>query len=228
MTAPRVLVGCPTSYRHSHSIRQFIACLNELTYPCFDVLFVDETEGEKFAGYLRNKGYNVVRSSPKSEAKIGRIIENRNIIIDYCIKNNYDFLFFLDTDVIPPKDVIERLVSHNKDIISGVYLANQIINSVPKVLPVLRGLSGYKDFSRPVEMDEIKENRVFEIFGCGFGCCLIKRAVLEKVKLRFNLCLNSSEDFLFCYDARVQHSFRTYADTSVKCIHMAGSGTYNF
>lgn len=228
MVVPRILVGCPTSYRHSHSIKQFIACLKELTYPDFDVLFVDETEGEDFAGYLRSNGYKVIKSSPKSEAKIGRIIENRNIIIDYCIKNNYDFLFFLDTDVIPPKDVIERLVSHDKDIAAGVYLANQVINGIPKVLPVLRGLSEYKNFSRPIEIREIKENKVFEVFGCGFGCCLIKRAVLENVKLRFNLHLNSSEDFIFCYDARVQHGFRTYADTSVKCSHLAGSGIYNF
>lgn len=223
---PRVLIGCPTSYRHKHCIEKFIQALKQLTYPNFDVLFVDETQGEEYADYLRKNNFKVIKNYPQSTAKIGRIIENRNVLISYCINNNYDFMFFLDTDVIPPIDSIEKLIRHNKDITAGIYLANQNINNKVSLLPVLRGLSDYQDYSKIIQLEEIKEDKFFEIFGCGFGCCLIKKQVFEKVKLRFNLHLDSSEDFIFCYDARVKHGFKTFVDTSVKCTHYAASGTH--
>ncbi len=224
---PRVLIGCPTSYRHQHSIKPFIARLKKLTYPNFNVLFVDETEKDGYADYLKKEGYTVIKNYPKSADKIGRIIENRNTLIKKFLEENYDFLLFLDSDVIPPNDVIERLIRHNAAITAGVYAANQLVNNKQKIAPVLRGLTEYKEYSRVIELEEIEGERFFEIFGCGFGCCLIKRAVLEKVSLRYNLHLNSSEDFIFCYDARTKYGFKTFVDTSVKCTHMAGSGTYN-
>ncbi len=227
MVLPKVLIGCPTSSRHERCIKTFIARLGELDYPNFDVLFVDETDSEDYANYLKQQGYTVIKNHPKSTDKIGRIIENRNVLIDYTLKQGYDFLFFLDSDVIPPKYALTKLVQHNKDIVAGVYFANQQLNNVQSILPVLRGLTGYRDFSRPLKPEEVTADGFFEIFGCGFGCCLIKKEVLESVKLRYNPKLNSSEDFIFCYDARVKFGFKTYADTSIKCVHMANSGTYS-
>lgn len=225
-THPKVLIGCPTSWRHWPSIKQFVARLKELSYPNFKVLFADETPTEEYADYLREHGYAVIKNYPKSKDKIGRIIENRNALIKKFIEDDAAFLLFLDSDVIPPKDIIERLAQHNTDITAGVYAANQLINNKQKIAPVLRGLTEYKEYSKVIELEEIKGEKFFEIFGCGFGCCLIKRAVLEKVSLRYNLHLNSSEDFIFCYDARTKHGFKTFVDTSVKCTHMAGSGIY--
>lgn len=224
---PKVLIGCPTSWRHQHSIKQFAARLKELSYPNFKVLFVDETPTGEHADYLKEQGYSVIKNYPQSKDKIGRIVENRNVLIKKFIEGDATFLLFLDSDVIPPKDVIERLTRHNTDITAGVYAANQLINNKQKIAPVLRGLTEYKDYSKVIELEDIKDGRFFEIFGCGFGCCLIKRAVLEKVSLRYNLHLNSSEDFIFCYDARTKYGFRSFVDTSVKCVHVAGSGTYN-
>jgi hypothetical protein len=46
----------------------------------------------------------------------------RNLIAHYAIQNNFDYVLFVDYDMILPKDTLTRLLSYDKDIISGVYI----------------------------------------------------------------------------------------------------------
>ena len=50
-----------------------------------------------------------------------RIVSSRNKLKEYFLKNDYDYLLSLEQDVVSPKDVIERLMKHDKDICSGLY-----------------------------------------------------------------------------------------------------------
>ena len=62
--------------------------------------------------------------------------ENRNWIAAKAINNGCDYLFFVDDDMILPKEALERLLEANKDIIGGVYLTKYEVQApVYKLLP---------------------------------------------------------------------------------------------
>ena len=45
----------------------------------------------------------------------------RNTICRHALEHDFEYVFMLDSDVIPPSDTILRLMSHRQPFISGVY-----------------------------------------------------------------------------------------------------------
>lgn len=224
---PKILVGCPTYDGHSHCISRFTDGLKNLTYKNFDVLFVDNSQNEDYAKKIRESGYEVVRN-PSSKEKIINIVENRNKIIQRAIEKKYDYLFFVDTDVLLPVDAIQKLLSVKQPIASGVYLGGLPIQGETRIAPVLFDFSDKKDYVKIIPLNDVMEEIIFGIAACGFGCCLIEREVLEKVKLRYNEQTKSGEDVLFCADARKNFGYPTFVNTAVKCTHMVLGGDLVF
>ena len=93
---------------------------------------------------------------------------SRNAVCQAALDNGFTWCFFLDSDVVPPRDAILRLMSHRKPLISGVYYRR----SPPEGVPVfMKDGNWYVNYPR---------NRLFEVDVCGAGCLLIHRTVLEK------------------------------------------------
>ncbi|MEM3097458.1 MAG: hypothetical protein QXU32_01895 [Nitrososphaerales archaeon] len=144
----------------------------------------------------------------------------RNVAVEYVIKGGFTWLFFLDDDVIAPPDTVERLISHNKDIISGLYYRR-----IEPIEPVMCKENAGR-------ITKFNPGEVLEVDMVGAGCLLIHRRVFERIpKPWFEWLLDrddipenqrASEDFAFCRKAR-QHGFRIYVDTSIQC-HHAGYG----
>ncbi len=223
----KVLVGCPTYDGQKHCIDRFMHALKKLTYKNFDVLFVDNSETDEFAQRIRKEGYEVIRN-PIAEEKIVRIVSNRNKIIERMLLKKYDCLFFADTDVLLPEDAIENLLIVNQAIVSGVYLSGLKFSEGIKIAPVLYDFSEQEDYVQIVPMNEVMDDKIFEIAACGFGCCLIKREVIEKVKIRYSEKSKGGEDLLFCNDARKNFGYKTVVNTAVKCVHMTPAGDVEF
>ena len=57
-----------------------------------------------------------------------------------------------------------------------------------------------------------------QVHSVGFGCCMLRRNVLEHVKLREYQGGNASEDIFFCIDAHAQ-GFKIFLDTTVWVKH---------
>ena len=145
-----------------------------------------------------------------------QIDEARNFIVD---KMQGDYLFFLDSDVIPPIDAITRLVEHKKDIVCGLYFQKQ-----SPFFPVIFNKSeagGRYDVKMWYE-----KNKLIEVYSAGLGCCLIKREVFEKIGapwFKFTTgwgeVMRESEDHYFFRRAR-EKGYKIYCDTLITCGHM--------
>jgi GT2 family glycosyltransferase len=48
--------------------------------------------------------------------------KSRNLIAEAAIENNCTHVLFLDDDMILPKDVLTRLLAHDKDVVTALYL----------------------------------------------------------------------------------------------------------
>jgi hypothetical protein len=140
-----------------------------------------------------------------------------------------DFLFFLDSDVIPPPDTVLRLMKHDLPIVSGIYCRR----SPPHGLPVM--MKGGK------WIETYPENKLIEVDWVGAGCLLIRRDVLQQLPPQrpgkhwfdWRVDLNGSEglppgllplseDFTLCEHAR-KHGFPVIVDTSIMCRHVGAS-----
>lgn len=148
----------------------------------------------------------------------------RNAACMRALEGGFKWLFFLDSDVIPPRDAILRLMRHNVPVISGVYHRR----SKPVGLPVMiKNGQWYTPYP---------PSTVIEVDFVGAGCLLIRRDVLEQLPpcrpghhwfdwrvdmkgiLPDGECL--SEDFSFNLHCRRALGIPTLVDTGVICKHV--------
>ena len=167
----------------------------------------------------------------KKKGKVELFIPNnysidvsRNLIAKYAEQNGYDYIFWVDSDIIVPKDALIKLLSHNKDVVSGVY-AYKILggkNSVAK-----RFSPDKEDFYEDIQIKEIKEHDgLMKVDGFGFGCVLTKTEVFKNIGYPwFIYTQDMGEDIFFCRKAQ-NAGYELYLDTSVLCGHK-GEVNYN-
>jgi GT2 family glycosyltransferase len=134
----------------------------------------------------------------------------------------YDYLFAVDGDMAFPPDTLERLLSHNKPIVSGLYIQRK---------PGEHILEIYRN-GKNVPLAEIEHSPLVEVDGCGFGCVLVKSEVLRAVgypqfvyKPALDHRFTVSEDTYFCARAK-EHGYGTWADTTIRCEHIGQSSFF--
>lgn len=157
----------------------------------------------------------------------------RNVACMRALEVGASHIFFLDSDVIPPRDAILRLINHNQPIISGLYTRR----SPPAAIPVM--------IKNGAWVTQYKPGSIVEVDLVGAGCLLIKREVLETFPPQreghhwFDWKVNyqggklyppgecMSEDFTFCINAR-KMGYKILVDTSIMCRHVGlAQSTYN-
>ena len=132
----KILVGCPTAEAMKPSLAKYIERVMNLTYENKDFLIVDNSETGDYADYIASFGVDVIKDKYFPELK-DRIVHSRNVLHQKALDGGYDYLLSLEQDVIPPRAVIERLLQHKKDIISGVYYTVYYLNGELKIRPLI-------------------------------------------------------------------------------------------
>ena len=148
----------------------------------------------------------------------------RNLIAHWA--ERYDYLFSVDSDIAFQKDTLTKLLAHDKDMVSGLYIQRK---------PGLHILElygpGLNGGSTNIPYEQIKNVPLVEVVGCGFGCVLIKSQVIRSIGypyFKYHSALDHkdtiSEDVDFCRKAR-DKGFHIFADTTILCDHI-GSSTF--
>lgn len=151
----------------------------------------------------------------------------RNNVVDVALGKNaqgakYDYVFFLDSDVIVPPDAIVRLYDSHFPIISGVYHSKRDCVCAWKEIP--QDDPTYNYYNRYIPLKELK-SRWLDVDVVGSGCILIDTRVFEQIERPYYYWEVMregggavSEDFHFCEKAR-RAGFKIMLDTSVLCGH---------
>ena len=149
----------------------------------------------------------------------------RNLIADWTI-NGFDYLFAVDSDISFPKDTLKKLLAHDVDLVSGLYIQRKPGQHILEVYK-FNDHGGVTN----IPYEEIKDRGLVEIASCGFGCVLVKAEVFRAVgypQFVYHSAINHantiSEDVDFCRKALAK-GFTLWADTSVLCNH-TGSWTF--
>lgn len=124
----------------------------------------------------------------------------RQMIKDALKENAITHILFVDTDVIPPPDFIEKMLAHDLDCVSGVYFQNKKPCSRKNKQPYIgKGLEEVGTFS--------------------VGASLIKREVLEKVDYPApDPIYKTDGDTEFCQALR-KAGYKVMQDFDLRCIH---------
>ena len=163
----------------------------------------------------------------------------RNVICQHALMAGAHAVFMYDSDVIPPRDTILRLLAHKQPIVSGMYCRR----SPPWSVPVAQ-----KDFQW---FTNFKMGGTYEVDLVGSGCLLLRREFLIDMAQRFPQDRRrgkiwfdwksdmprrephepfdpnnptilpqeaTSEDFSMCQAAR-KHGYKVLLDTSIQCYH---------
>lgn len=217
MKMPKVLVGCPTSFHKEYCLDKYIAGVKALTYSNHDVLLVDNSKDNKYFNKIKKLGLPVIKG-PWFEGALDRIVTSRNILRQKVLDEGYDYLFSLEQDVLPPGDVLDRMVKHKKKIVSGVYFAhNTMPDGSTPLIPLVYKLIDKKTLTMvPIDEQEFASNEIIEVASAGLGCVLIHKDILKEVKFRYeNKVFDDRFFFIDCY----RKGFKVFCDTSIKCKH---------
>jgi len=156
-----------------------------------------------------------------------------------CLNGGYQFLFFLDSDVLAPKDTIPRLIAHRLPIVSGLYhqrfptWTGITGDYLPCMFNVVAGTDG--KLTKQAIVDYTPGSLVEAAYVPG-GCLLIHRSVFERMNqagikrfFEWTLQVDSdppgsgrSEDFEFCSKAG-SIGFKCFVDTSIIATHETGA-----
>lgn len=163
------------------------------------------------------------------------IYDSRNLLSLTAIENGFDYVMWIDSDMVCPENMLTRLleVSDNSgvDMVTGLYV-NRAIPTEPVLF----------DCVDPPEVDSNQRvqkkvhryfnyprDAIFRVEGCGFGCVLTSVPLLKSVWDRFGPAFApfpwAGEDVAFCWRVK-QLGKVILCDSNVKCGHI-GSFIYH-
>ena len=151
---------------------------------------------------------------------------SRNMVAEYALNHKYDYILWIDSDTIVPKNTLTRLLEADKDIVSGVY-AYKILSGKNVVAKRYNDKEEdtYDDLTikEVAELSKTKERVLVDAIG--FGCVLTKTTIFSRVdKPWFVYSQYMGEDIFFCRKAQEQ-DYEIWLDTAVLCGHV---GTVNY
>lgn len=160
------------------------------------------------------------------EYTVGTIIHDmRHTMAERAIKNDYDYVLWVDSDMTFDSTVLLDLLAHDKDIVTAVCFMRRAPYE-PCIYSKMRlGMS--------LDEDEIEKyldypkDKLFEVEACGFAMVLMKIGVLKHLldtsgHIFFPLKSTNralGEDLSFCIRARRQ-GFRIWADPIPRIGHI--------
>ena len=143
---------------------------------------------------------------------------SRNAIFEQALEHNCTHVLLIDDDMTFPSDALIRMLAHDKDIVSGLYLGRAYPHQ-PIIFTELDE-TGHAFF---IYMeDELPE--LLPIEAAGFGFVLIKTNVIKKMErpwVRLGEIDNTQwcDDIGFFFRAKPL-GVKSFCDTTIRCGHI--------
>ena len=253
----KLLIGSPVRQK-PQILEQFLAGIEDadkegIAVSCY---FVDDNTDPASSHILQNfaRGHDcLVRTSTEllaailsdsyasdeethtwDKSAIEKISRFKDAIIEYAIREAFDYLLFIDSDIVIDRRMIRHLLSRQVEIVSNVFWTQWKPNWEPEPqcfwIPAPEA-QVKRPFSNPMSAEEARQLRkdfftkmrvpgIYPVDGLG-ACTLIHRSALEK-GVRFRTIPNLAmlgEDRHFCIRAGAL-DIRLWMDTVYPAYHI--------
>lgn len=145
------------------------------------------------------------------------IVTARNIIIEQAIEQDCDYILWLDDDMVikPDVNLVERLLSYDKDIIAPLFFS-RAYPFIPMIFK--RKMHGGKFCIYDNIIDYPKG--LLKVDGIGFGCVLTKVECFKKLDKPYFWANDIfGEDLFFCENA-TRNGIEIYCDSTIDVGHI--------
>ena len=139
-------------------------------------------------------------------------------LVQAAKRGKFDYILFFEEDVVAPADGLERLLTDNEDIVSGLLFQRE-----PPYLPLAFRIDPIS--SQPQPVLPIPDNRIIDVDVTGLFFTLIRMSVFESLPAQPFFCTAlGADDNGFYANCRCA-GFAVYVDTGLKLRHI--SENYN-
>lgn len=152
----------------------------------------------------------------------------RNELVRKCLDQGADKIWFVDSDVMVPKDALANMLNPEADVVIGFVPLRNTKTGSSSVYRV--GASFSKD--NRIKFDELADTPArMAVKGGGFACVLLSASVFSKIEKPWFVYYESKggirrgEDLGFCYKLEAA-GFKVEADTRVRCGHRRSGYQY--
>ena len=154
------------------------------------------------------------------------IYDARNNLAMRAIAEKYDYVLWLDSDMIFEPSLLKDLLATGKDLVSGLFFSRR-----PPYKPALFDECGYtEDEKKPNAKKPFTHNfydypkeQLFEVAAFGFAAVLTKVETLDIIRtvwgLPFTPLLGFGEDLSFCLRAK-EIDLHLWTDSRIKVGHI--------
>lgn len=182
------------------------------------------------SGYVKSVADMIARNKDIEfdlRLEYGALYDARDRLCRYTLDEDFDYLLCIDSDQTFPADAIEKLISHQVDIITGVYVDKHSQHK-PLLFSELHPRDNDKaPYAKRKDLDLSKE--LITVAGCGAGFMLVSNHALRLIKIHkrgwFEPYGGLGEDVSFCQRAR-EVGLKIYCDTTIKDIGHIKTVTY--
>ena len=234
MNYPKVLVSFPTSDKKDYCVDDFIKQIKNFTYPLYDIFVVDNSKDSKHVRKFWKNGIKAMHEPLKGNFR-EELARHQNIIRDYFLAGDYDYLMMIESDVFTGECIIDKLVTYAEVYGAGAVTATYEIDRGEPTLcltatvdskfvrseKLLDRSQGYDVMGQGViPLRKLFHDSDAKLTATGIGCTLFAREALEAVKFRVDLNLNKrafSDTFIFTDISKM--GYEVLIDSNTICDH---------
>lgn len=173
----------------------------------------------------------------------------RNLAAKVALAEDFDYLMFLDDDVLVPRNTFKNLIKCDADIASGLVIIRgypfdvmgfkftnkstleeprlENYNDLPRILKDKEVKIGDKieleDNEPDINFNSLPLKEIIDVAAVGFSCALIKVDLLKQFEDPYFVTgINVTEDIYFCMKAyqRLKGEVTIRMNTSIRCGHI--------
>ena len=222
---PKVLICAPQHESKNYCWETWINNVKNFTYPKdrLEIFIADNSPTKDNYTKLKFQGIKAIHTPVNPKGILFTINDSHEACRQYAIDNKFDYMLHLETDIIPPIDVIERLLNNNVKVCCGIYDLFYGTQRRPMIQldePYDRNIREYRNpefitLEEPLFFD----GKVKQVYHSGLGCALIHSSVFSLFPFRVVEDTDIHTDTWFANDCYLLN-INIFADTNIQCQHL--------
>lgn len=219
---PKVLVAMPTYEGKDYMFNQCTNAIRSFTYPNFDWMIIDNTEKLSYYLKMKRRGFKNVYHVERGGNSRQALCNAQNLARTRMLEEGYDYLLFVESDLEPPVDVIQRLIARNVPIVGVFYLLGVGEHKRPCIFVKQFKENVLAMGTRLITPDEVPKylnNGLQRVHGTGLGCTLIRRDIMQSHVFWHDERFSDKHSDVYFFMQMDNEGIPVYVDTNVQVTH---------
>lgn len=215
-----MLVAIPTYQGKDYVFHENWNCVKNFTYPNYEYVYIDNSPTPDYYYKLKRRGANVVRV-PRGANSRQALCNAQNWARNKVIRDNYDYLMFVESDLLPTPDAIQRLMNAGKPVVGALYYIGHEIK-IPCVFFLDWKGTGSSLGSRLISLREVPTfvgSGLRQVHGMGLGCTLIRGDLVKRFPFWYDERFDNKHSDVYFYMDVHNKGIPVYVDSNYVIVH---------